>query len=342
MNPRLPLVISLLALATLSLPSGHAADPGHGFSITETDTEIQLRGMAIDANIRKKGYVSGVAGGSFIDKKTGFHDLGFGLDIVDWIMEPGSDASYRGQLPQDLPYEFGNAWHGQRAKRCIEGPQICTKARELSPKVIEGPDFIAIEQSWKYLIAAPGKATGSEWRQKMVFPKGKRYFISSDEIHAKNSSEAMFLRLDLPGHIKHQNGDTFSEVYLSHHGRIPAKEFLANFAPDEKFNFRRDRDGVPRRMIRAYHIRDPKTGQDGPWLAGMVLNPSDTSEAWCHQRDYVCFILEFGERAVKAGESFSAAFIVGFFDSIEEMERVYDEHKGPSRLEVSASGWKLK
>jgi hypothetical protein len=341
MKTRLPLAASLLVLSTIGCATSDA-EPGHGFSIIETDAEIQIHGAAIDAAIRKKGYVSGIAGGSFIDKKSGFHDLGFGLDIVDWIMEPGSDEAYRDQLPGDLAYQFGNAWHGKGPKRSIEGPQICTKARELSPKVIEGRDFIAIEQSWNYLIAAPGKATGSEWRQKIVFPKGKRYFISTDEIHAKNSSAAMFLRTDMPGHIKHKDGDTFSEVYLSYHGRIPAKEFLTNFAPDEKFNFRRDRDGVPQRMIRAYHTRDPKTGKDGPWLAGMTLNPSDTSEAWCHQRNYVCLIHEFGERPVKAGESFSAAFIVGWFDAIEEMERVYDEHKGHSGLDVNASGWRLK
>lgn len=319
-----------------------AAEPVYGVTIKETETEIEIHGDAIDASIRKKGYVSGVMAGSFLDKKTGFHDLGFGLDIVDWIMEPGSDEVYRAQLPGDLAYPFGNAWHGSRPKRSIEGPQICTQAKELSPRVLEGPDFVAIEQSWNYRIAAPGKLTGSEWRQKIVFPRGKRWFVSSDEIHAKNSSDAMFLRIDLPGHVKHKNGDSFSEIYLSYRGRIPASEFLTNFAPDEKFNYRRDRDGVPQRMIRAYHIRDPKTGQDGPWLAGMTLNPADTSEAWCHQRGYVCLIHEFGERPVKAGESFSAAFLVGFFDSIEEMERVYDEHKGHSGLEVDARGWRLR
>jgi hypothetical protein len=131
-------------------------------------------------------------------------------------------------------------------------------------------------------------------------------------------------------------------VYLSYRGRIPASEFAGNFAPDEKFNYRRERDGVPKRMIRAYHTRDPKTGKDGPWLAGMTLNPADTSEAWCHQRNYVCFIHEFGERPVKAGERFSAAFIVGWFDSVEEMEQVYDAHRGFSSLEVKAAGWQLK
>ena len=39
------------------------------------------------------------------------------------------------------------------------------------------------------------------------------------------------------------------------------------------------------------------------------------------------------------GEQFSAAFVVGFFDSIEEMEKVYDQHKGHAALQVTESGW---
>ncbi|RYD33059.1 MAG: hypothetical protein EOP86_14250, partial [Verrucomicrobiaceae bacterium] len=75
---------------------------------------------------------------------------------------------------------------------------------------------------------------------------------------------------------------------------------------------------------------------------GMVLNPSDTSEAWCHQRTgYVCFIHEVGERPVKAGESFGAAYVIGWFDSIEEMEKVYDQYRGHSALEVTTDGWRL-
>ncbi|MGN6546954.1 MAG: hypothetical protein ACTHK7_18005 [Aureliella sp.] len=329
------LVIAALACATAS-----AAD--NGFQVDESPEVITIHGDALDAAIRKKGYVSGVMAGSLLDKKTGARDLGFGLDIVDWIMEPGSDEAYRDQLEGDLAYQFNNPYHGKTPKRSIEGPQICTQAKELSPKVIEGPDFVAVEQSWQYKIAAPGKATGSTWQQRIVFPKGKRYFISSDQIHSKNSSPAMFFRIDMPGHIKHSGGDTFSEVYLSYVGRIPAKEFQSNFAPDEKFNYRRDRDGVPERMIRAYHVRDPKSGKEGPWLAGMTLNPADTSEAWCHERGYVCMIEEIGERPIQAGQSFGAAFIVGWFDSIEEMHAVYDAHKGASRLEVDSNGWRLR
>ena len=255
-----------------------AATPAHGFAMTETDERIALKGAVLEASIRKRGYVSGVEGGSFLDRKTGARDLGFGLDIQDWIMEPGSDAAYRAQLPGDLPYDFNNAFHGQTAKRSVEGPQICTQAKVLKPRLIEGKDFVAIEQSWTYTLAAPGRQTGSEWRQTLVFPTGKRYFISSDRIVSRNAGNALFFRQDMPGHVKHQGGDSFSEIYLSYHGTIPAAEFASDFAPDEKFNYRRDRDGVPKRMIRAYHTRDAKTGADGPWLAGMTLNPAQAFE----------------------------------------------------------------
>ena len=316
---------------------GQAAEP---LSVTETADQIQIRTDRLEAAVRKKGYVSGVAGGSLVDRETGFHDLGYGLDIVDWLMEPGSDEAYRDQLTGDLPYVFNNVVHGKRAKRSIEGPQICTQAKELSPEVVRGSDFVAVEQSYHYKLAAPGKKAGSLWEQTLVFPKGTRYFLSSDRVTTVNDSPALFMRLDMPGHIKHQGADTFSEVYLSYRGRIPASEFNQDFAPDDKFDYRRERDAVPHRFIRAYHLRDPKTGKEGPWLAGMTLDPSIPSEAWCHQRGYVCLIEEFGGRPVRAGDSFSAAFVVGYFDSIEEMNRVYDRYRGATGLAVDAGGWR--
>lgn len=309
--------------------------------VTEDDKRILLTTPTLEAAFIKKGYVSGVAGGSLLDRKTGFRDAGFGLDIVDWIMENGSDEAYRDQLPREMVYTFNNPFHGKTAKRSIEGPQICTQAKELAPKVIQGKDFVAVKYSWNYTTAAPGKKTGSRWEQTLVFPAGQRYFISCDTITSVNDSDSAFLRIDMPGHIRHKNGDTFSEVYLSYHGRIPASEFAKDFAPDEKFNYRRDRDKVPQRFIRAYRLRDPRTGKEGPWLAGMTLQPDVVSEAWCHQRGYVCMIEEFGGKPLKAGQSFSAAFIVGYFDSIEEMERTCDRYAGHTRIEVTADGWKL-
>src|SRR4051812_27166498 len=60
-----------------------------GLTVIESAEEIQISGEVRDAAIRKRGYVSGVRGGSLLDRKTGARDLGYGLDIVDWIMEPG-------------------------------------------------------------------------------------------------------------------------------------------------------------------------------------------------------------------------------------------------------------
>ena len=328
-----------MGVAVAQVAAGWDGTSG-GISVTETPERIAIETPELKAAIRKVGYVSGIEGGSLLDRQTGFRDAGFGLDIVDWIMEDGSDLPYRERLEPELVYQFNNAYHGSRAKRSIEGPQICTKAGKLEPRVIRGKDFVAVTMEYRYTTAAPGKQAGSRWEQRIVFPAGKRYFISTDRVTTKNAGE-LFQRIDMPGHIKHKGGDTFSEVYLSYHGRIPASEFAANFAPDARFNYRRDAGEVPRRFIRAYRLRDPKSGKPGPWLAGMTLEPSVVHEAWCHQRGYVCLIEEYGGRSVQAGETFSAAFIVGYFDSIEEMHQVYDQHRGSTSLEVSERGWKL-
>ena len=47
-------------------------------------------------------------------------------------------------------------------------------------------------------------------------------------------------------------------------------------------------------------------------------------------------------KSVKAGVNPSAlAHIVGYFDTIEEMHRVYDHYKGHTALTANASGWRL-
>jgi len=359
---------TLPAAVALCLIGGVSVLAASEYEVSETDEAIRIVTPELEAAVRKKGYVSGVARQSFLDKKTGFRDPGFGLDIADFIMEPGSDEAYRKQIASDrITYEFNNMVHGKRAKRLIEGPQICTRARELHPVVIRGEDFVAVRQQFKYHTAAPGKKAGSVWSQVLVFPVGKRYFISMDKIDSVNQSEAMFLRIDMPGHLRHDRGDTFSRIYLSYHGPkkgtgpisaqhppgrsgkldlspfscIPASEFFEDFPPDVKFNYRRDQNEVPERFIRAYQLRDPETGREGPWLAGMTLEPSVVHEAWCHQRGYVCMIEEFGGRPIQPGQSFSAAFIVGYFDSIDEMHQVYDQHRGHTALEATEQGWRL-
>ena len=87
--------------------------------------------------------------------------------------------------------------------------------------------------------------------------------MSSDEVTLLEGGEELFLRTDLPGHIKHAKGDTFSEVYLSYQGHVPFSEFGEDFAPQAKFRYRRpaDESQIPERMIRAYRTRDAKTGE---------------------------------------------------------------------------------
>jgi hypothetical protein len=333
------------------------ADQDGWAKITEDEAGIYLETDTLTATFRKKAspgaatfLTTGVAATSFLDKRTGFRDPGYGLDVVDWILQDGSDDAYEDRLPEDLRYrhepEILHLIHGDRPKRKLEGPQIC-QVHQLRPRVIRGNGFVAVETTYAYNTAAPPYKPGSKWTQYLVFPKGQRYFISMDRIDCANDYEQVYLRIDMPGHLRHNDGDTFSEIYLSYHGgpdgsRLPSNQFHEKFPPDGNFNYRRDRDGVPGRFIRAYRLRDPKTGSDGPWLAGMTLNPAGTHEAWCNNVRYVCFIQEVGPSGpVKAGQSFSTAFIVGYFDSVEQMQQVYDQYKGFTGLKVDETGWEL-
>ena len=86
----------------------HSQAPAADYQVTENDEEIKIVTPQLEAAVRKQGYVCGVAAQSLLDKKTGFRDAGFGLDIVDWIMEPGSDEAYRDQLEPELVYQTNN------------------------------------------------------------------------------------------------------------------------------------------------------------------------------------------------------------------------------------------
>ena len=52
-------------------------------------------------------------------------------------------------------------------------------------------------------------------------------------------------------------------------------------------------------------------------------------------------IEEIHGKPVKAGESFSAAHIVGYFDTIEEMHWVNQRYKGHTILNADQAGWRL-
>jgi hypothetical protein len=317
----LPLLLALLP----------AADP-EPIRVEETPEYVQIDTDVLQARIRKKRYVSGIAAGSMLDKKTGAREVGFGLQIMDFLMAPGwRDDGY----PRDPKV------HGNLPKHYIEGPQICTKAGELKPEVIRGKDFVAIRQSFAFTQPAAGLKAGSRWEQTLVFQPGVRYVLCGEQIASVNDVDDLFYRLDMPGHIKHKNGDTFAQVYLSYRDKpIPASAFEEDFAPDAKFLYQRKEGAIPARMIRAYQVK--VDGKPGPWLAGITFDPAEVSEAWCHQRGYVCFIQELHGRHVKAGETFGAAYAVGWFDDVPAMEAVADRYKGKRTLRVADGKFTLE
>src|SRR3954466_2748397 len=141
-----------VALFLLLCAAAPAAEP---YSVSEDDQQITISTPELEAKVQKKGYVTGIRAQTFVDKKTGFKEAGYGLDIVDWIMEPGSDEAYRDKIEKEMVYQFNNSYHGKTAKRAIEGPQICRQAKALDPKVIRGRDFVAVRTDWNYKTAAP-------------------------------------------------------------------------------------------------------------------------------------------------------------------------------------------
>ncbi len=388
-----PLVIAIAGAApVLAEPAGDTP----WARLSEDDTRIKIETDKLEAVIPKKEpnhWMTGIEKGSFLDKATGFREAGDGLMVVDWLMEAGSDEAYGDQVDAPDGHGVGRyRWytnetdparrtyalmaHGSsHRKRVVEGPQLCHRMKPVQPEIIQGKDFISVKTAYRYEYAAPGRKPGSRWTQLIVFPKGERYFLLMDKIDSVNDSDEMFLRTDMPGCVRHEKGDTFSEIYLSYLSvkkgtgpicaqhppgrsgkldlspfsggpeglRIPSSEFFTPFAPDLKFNYRRDTHKTPGHFIRAYHLRDKQTGKDGPWLAGMTLEPSVVYEAWCSQRPggIIVMIEEIHGKPIHAGQSFSAAHIVGYFDAIEDMHAVYNRHKGHTTLSVDESGWRL-
>jgi hypothetical protein len=336
--PLLVLLGALAPLAALAQPEAPArSQPGRAASqairATEADDEVRIETDALSATIRKKGYVSGIAAGSFVDRRTGAKDMGFGLHIMDFLMAPGW---------RDDGYERDPKVHGNLPKHYVEGPQICTKAGELPVEVVRGEGFVAVRARYTFHQPGEGYRAGSTWEQTIVFRPGVRYILSAERVTSVNDVNDLFYRIDMPSHIRHggEFGDTFEQVYLSYLDKlIPAAEFREDFGPDEKFLYQR-RDGeVPARMIRAYQVK--QDGKPGPWLAGMTLDPAEVCEAWCHERGYVSFIQELHRRPVKAGESFGAAYVVGWFDDVPEMEKVYDEHRGTRGIRLEGNRFML-
>lgn len=361
---------SLLCNVAFALLTTAAFAQDDWVEITDDGRAIKIETDLLEAVIPKNNpvqWMTGIEKQSFVDKTTGFREIGDGLMVVDWLMEAGSDEAWGDQVFTPDGHGTGRyAWYenesdpGQREyylmahgsshrKRVVEGPQLCHRMKPVEPEIIRGTDYVAVRTTYQFEYAAPGRTAGSTWTQLIVFPKGQRYFVLMDQVQSVNDSDEMFLRNDTPGCVRHEQGNTFSEIYLSYLSgpdglRIPSSEFFTPFPPDEKFGFRRDTHPAPDHFIRAYHLRDPETGADGPWLGGLTLDPSVVYEAWCSQRPggIIVMIEEIHGRPTRAGETFSAAHIVGFFDDIPQMHRTFEQYQGHRSVRVDEQGWYLE
>src|SRR4051812_32151379 len=204
--PKRPIPPLILCMLLPSLPLRAAADtapadePPAAIRVRETDDAVFVETDVLSARINRKGYVSGIAERSFVDRKTGARDVGFGLHIMDFLMAPGW---------RDDGYERDPKVHGNLPKHYVEGPQICTQAKQLPVEVVRGDGFVAVRLRYAYDKPGKGYTAGSKWEQTIVFQPALRYIPSPERIPSANDADDVFYRLDMPGHIKHKGDDTF-------------------------------------------------------------------------------------------------------------------------------------
>ena len=210
----------LVVIVSASAAATAAAQSPPPVRVTETADEVRVETDSLEAAVRKRGYVSGVAAGSFLDKKTGARDVGFGLHIWDFLMAPGWRTD---------GYERDRKVHGDLPKHYVEGPQICTRAKELPVEIVRGDDFVAVKLRFTFTEPGRGYKAGSRWEQTLVFRPGVRYVLSAERVTSVNDVDNLFYRIDMPGHVRHAGGDTFEQIYLSYLERpVPASAFKSS------------------------------------------------------------------------------------------------------------------
>src|SRR5207247_4875214 len=114
--------------------------------VAEDDRAITIETDKLEAVIPKrnpKQWMTGIEKGSFLDKTTGFREIGDGLMVIDWLMEAGSDAAWSDKLfapdgnglsryrwyeneTDPAARSYAQMAHGSsHRKRAVEGPQLC-------------------------------------------------------------------------------------------------------------------------------------------------------------------------------------------------------------------------
>src|ERR1044071_8334155 len=93
--------LSLVALMIAgSVGAARPADRGWA-RVNEDERAIKVETDKLEAVIPKKNpkqWMTGIEKGSFLDKATGFREVGDGLMVIDWLMEAGSDEAWSDQV----------------------------------------------------------------------------------------------------------------------------------------------------------------------------------------------------------------------------------------------------
>ena len=92
-------------------PAGPPADKPWA-RVTEGDRAVKVETDRLEAVIPKKDpkqWMTGIEKGSFLDRTTGFREVGDGLMVVDWLMEAGSDEAWADKVTAPNKYSKGIA-----------------------------------------------------------------------------------------------------------------------------------------------------------------------------------------------------------------------------------------
>ena len=179
----LSLVILLIAPASARAHLAEQRDDHSWVRAIEDDRAIKIETGKLEAIIPKKEpkrWMTGIEKGSFLDKTTGFREIGDGLMVVDWLMEAGSDESWANQVVAPDGNGVGRyTWytnetdparrsyallaHGtSHRKRMIEGPQLCHRMKPVQPEIIRAEDFVAVKTTYNYSSFAATKVLLSQ------------------------------------------------------------------------------------------------------------------------------------------------------------------------------------
>ena len=100
----------LIALTGIVAVPAQSEKQDDWLRVTEDERAIKIETDKLEAVIPKKNpkqWMTGIEKGSFLDKSTGFREVGDGLMVVDWLMEAGSDETW-----SDKVIAPDNGWSG--------------------------------------------------------------------------------------------------------------------------------------------------------------------------------------------------------------------------------------